>query len=252
MSGVALSQTCDVRRPVLWVRPGHAGYLGPELQVGMHATPIACIGLGLDKPFALETTEPGEREARSMFAPARTPHRIVTDGWIMLLFAEPASPASNALRDSMRTSVGSYGFDSRYESELIASAADGVDAIDGVISTLAPVPRSSDTRIARAISNIRADPDCRKPASAAAAALNMSVSHFLHTFAEHTGTTFRRYRQWARLRTVCVGLTAGHDLTRCAADAGFSSPSHLSETFRRAFGLSLTSLLNAQVDVDIR
>jgi AraC-like DNA-binding protein len=152
----------------------------------------------------------------------------------------------------MRTSAGSYGFDSLYESELIASAADGVDAIDGVVSALAAVPRSFDARIARAISNIRADPYSRMPVDTAAAALNMSVSHFLHSFAAHTGTTFRRYRQWARLRTVCAGLTAGHDLTRCAADAGFASPSHLSETFRRAFGLSLTSLLNAQVNVDIR
>lgn len=252
MSPVALSQTCDVRRPVLWVRPGHAGYLGPELQVGMHATPIACVGLGLDGPFVLETTEYGERDARSMFAPARTPHRIVTDGWIMLLFAEPAGAAASVLRDSMRSSVGPYGLHSRYESELIASAADGVAAIDEVISTLAAVPRSFDARIARAVSNIRADPYSVMPANTVAAALNMSASHFLHCFAAHTGTTFRRYRQWARLRTVCAGLMAGHDLTRCAADAGFASPSHLSETFRRAFGLPLTGLLNAQVQLDIR
>lgn len=218
----------------------------------MHATPIACVGLGLDGPFVLETSELPPRAARSMFAPARAQHRIVTDGWIMLLFAEPASAAATALHESMRTSVGSYCFDSRYEPELIASAVDGVAAIDGLVSALSALPRSFDARIARTVSNIRADPYSRMPANAAAAALNMSVSHFLHSFAAHTGTTFRRYRQWAMLRTVGAGLTAGHDLTRCAADAGFASPSHLSETFRRAFGLSLTSLLNAQVHVDIR
>lgn len=252
MSGAALSQTCDARRPVLWIRPGHAGYLGPELDVGMHATPIACVGLGLDESFVLETTAHPERAARSMFAPARTPHRIVTDGWIVLLFAEPASAAATALRDSMRTSAGPYRFNSRYERELIASASDGVGGIDGLVSALAPAPHEFDARVARLLPRIRADPYSRMPADIAAAALGMSASHFLHSFAAHTGTTYRRYRQWARLRSVCAGLNVGHDLTRCAADAGFASPSHLSETLRRAFGLSLTRLLNARVEFDIR
>ncbi|HEX2214788.1 MAG TPA: helix-turn-helix domain-containing protein [Mycobacterium sp.] len=252
MSDAALSQTCGVRRPVLWLRPAHAGYLGPELDVGMHATPIACVGLGLDGPFILETTEHGERVARTTYVAARTPHRIVTDGWIVLLFAEPATAAATVLRDSMQTTAGACRFDSRYEPDLIAAATEGVAAIDELVCALAPVPQSFDARIAQTMQEIRTDPASRTSANAAAAALNMSVSHFLHSFAERTGTTFRRYRQWARLRAVSAGLNAGHDLTRCAADAGFASPSHLSETFRRTFGLSLTSLLKAQVEFDIR
>jgi AraC-like DNA-binding protein len=252
MAGTALSQTCGARTPVLWIRPWHAGYLGPELDVGMHATPIACVGLGLDGPFVFETAEHGEIAARSSFAPARTCHRIVTDEWIGLVFAEPASRAATALRHSMCRTVGPYGFDSRYEPTLIAAAGDGVAGIDRVLSELAQPPQPTDPRIVRVMDAIRIDPVAHVGAAKAAASAGVSVSHFLRTFAAHTGTTFRRYHQWARLRSVGSGLDAGHDVTRCAADAGFASPSHLSETFRRTFGLSLTALLGSQVQLDIR
>jgi len=196
---------CAERRPVLWIRSRHAGYIGPELDVGMHETPIACLGLGLDGPFVFETAEHGETTARSAFAPARVPHRIVTDGWIMLLFAEPGSAAAIVFGDSMGKHSGPFGFDSRYERALIAGAADGVEAIDRLLSELAPPPQPIDPRITRIMREIRADPASHLRAEDAAAAAGVSVSHFLRTFAESTGTTFRRYQQWARLRTVGAG-----------------------------------------------
>ena len=243
---------CDDRRPVLWIRARHAGYIGPELDVGMHETPIASVGLGLDGPFVFETAEHGEITARSVFAPARVRHRIVTDGWIMLLSAEPGGTAATVLSDSMGKTIGPFGFDSQYEGALITAASDGVVEIDRFLSELAPARRPIDPRIARIMREIRTDPAQHARAEDAATALQMSVSHFLHMFGDCTGTTFRRYQQWARLRIVGAGLDAGHDLTRCAADAGFASPSHLSETFRRTFGLSLTALLASQVELDIQ
>jgi AraC-like DNA-binding protein len=243
---------CDDRRPVLWIRPRHAGYIGPELDVGMHETPIACLGVGLDGPFVFETTGHGEITARSVFTPARVRHRIVTDGWIMLLSAEPGGTAAIALGGSMRKTVGPFGFDSQYEGALIGAASDGVAEIDRLLSELAPPPQPIDPRVARILREIRTDPAQHARAVDAATAVQMSKSHFLHLFAACTGTTLRRYQQWARLRIVGSGLDAGHDLTRCAADAGFASPSHLSETFRRTFGLSLTALLASQVELDIK
>jgi AraC-like DNA-binding protein len=243
---------CDHRRPVLWVRPRHAGYIGPELDVAMHETPIACLGLGLDGPFVFETTGHGEITARSVFTPARLRHRIVTDGWIMLLSCEPGGSAAIALGGSMRKTVGPFGFDSQYESALIAAASNGVAEMDRLLSELVPPRQSTDRRIARILREIRIDPARYARAEDAATAVQMSVSHFLHLFAACSGTTFRRYQQWARLRIVGSGLDAGHDLTRCAADAGFASPSHLSETFRRTFGLSLSALLASQVELDIQ
>ena len=218
----------------------------------MHETPIAGLGIGLDGPFVFETAGHGEITARSVFTPARLRHRIVTDGWIMLLSAEPGGSAAIALAGSMRKTVGPFGFDSQYEGALIRAAGDGVAEIDRLLSELAPPPRAIDPRIARILREIRTDPARHPRAQDAATAAQMSVSHFLHLFAACSGTTFRRYQQWARLRVVGSGLVAGHDLTRCAADAGFASPSHLSETFRRTFGLSLSVLLASGVELDIQ
>jgi AraC-like DNA-binding protein len=243
---------CDARRPVLWIRARHAGYIGPELDVGMHETPIASLGVGLDGPFVFETAGHGEITARSVFVPARVPHRMVTDGWIMLLGAEPGGTAASGLGGSMSRTVGPFGFDSRHEDALITAACDGVAEIDRLLSELATSTQPIDPRIARITREIRTDPAQHARAEDAAAAVQMSVSHFLHVFGACTGTTFRRYQQWSRLRSVGAGLDAGHDLTRCAADAGFASPSHLSETFRRTFGLSLTALLASRVELDIK
>lgn len=218
----------------------------------MHETPVASVGVGLDGPFIFETAGHGEITARSVFAPARVRHRIVTDGWIMLLSAEPGGTAAIALAGSMRKTFGPFGFDSRYEDGLVAAASGGVASIDQLLSELAPPQQPIDPRIARIMQEIRGDPARHPRAADAATAIQMSMSHFLHVFAACTGTTFRRYQQWARLRIVGAGLDAGHDLTRCAADAGFASPSHLSETFRRTFGLSLSALLASGVELDVR
>ncbi|MFI6367378.1 helix-turn-helix domain-containing protein [Nocardia sp. NPDC050630] len=247
MTGTALSQTCGA--PVVWTRPGHVGYLGPELGVGMHATSIAYLGLSLDGPFAVETAADVAIITRSVFIPARVPARIVSEGRIALLFVEPGSAMIAGVTTGSGSNVESAAVDPSAEAVLITAARAGVAELERLIS----VPRSAiDPRIEAIVRDMRDDPTTHIRAEAAAEAAGMSETHFLRTFVAHTGTTFRRYRQWARLRMVFASLSAGHDLTRCAADAGFASPSHLSETFRRTFGLSLTELLSSSVTFDIR
>ncbi|MEV0298312.1 AraC family transcriptional regulator [Nocardia sp. NPDC050710] len=250
MTGVALSQTC-AGAPVLWMRPWHAGYIGPDLGVGMHATSIACLGLSLDEPFAVDTAEDETIVARSIFVPARVPHRIVSEGRIALLFTEPGSAAIAGIAGGSGGRARPAVVDPSAEAVLITAARAGVAGLERLMSVSQP-SYPIDPRIGAIVRDIRADPTMHIRAELAANAAGMSEFHFLRMFAAHTGTTFRRYRQWARLRMVFASLDAGHDLTRCAADAGFASPSHLSETFRRTFGLSLTALLSASVTLDIR
>lgn len=70
-------------------------------------------------------------------------------------------------------------------------------------------------------------------------------------FAHHTGTTFRRYQQWSRVLHVVRGISAGHDLTRCAADAGFASPSHLSDSFRQNLGTTATTVFGSRIRFEL-
>ena len=151
----------------------------------------------------------------------------------------------------MQRRIGPYGVEHRLERELVAACSREADP--DILRYLAgpATPGAADQRIRRLAEEIRADPGQVFRAEESAHRLGLSTSHFLRLFAQHTGTTYRRYQQWARLLHVARGIAAGHDLTRCSADAGFASPSHLSDTFRRTLGTTATSVLNAGVQFDL-
>ena len=57
-------------------------------------------------------------------------------------------------------------------------------------------------------------------------------------FPAFTGTTFTEYRQSLRLRSALDLLRSNVDLTTIALDLGYSSHSHFTMAFRKAFGLT--------------
>lgn len=235
-----------------WIRPGQLGYIGPDLGVDLHATPVAVLSIGLDAPFTLETARHGATTVRSAYAPARTTHRVVApEGRILLLLIDPAGTPAGRLAAAMQRYTGPYGLDHRLEDEFVAACGHGGDL--DILRSLAgpPAPGTTDPRISRLVDDVRADPSRAFRAHETASRLGLSTSHFLRLFAQHTGTTFRRYQQWARLLHAVRGMVAGHDLTRCATDAGFASPSHFSDTFHRTFGLSPSALLSSRIQIDL-
>lgn len=227
---------------MVWIRRDHVCYIGPDLGVDMHSAAVAVLSIGLDAPLTLETSGQGTIAARSVFAPARTPHRVIgPEGRLLLFFVEPARRQTEFVAAAMQRFIGPYGVDHRREDELISAGR--AYAVERVVSIATLSTESTDQRIGRVAADIRADP-CRVfRASAAASELGLSSSHFLRLFAQETGTTFRRYQQWARLLHAANRMLAGHDLTRCAVDAGFASLSHYSDTFHRTFGLAPSAAL---------
>ncbi|WP_245849362.1 helix-turn-helix domain-containing protein [Lentzea kentuckyensis] len=102
-------------------------------------------------------------------------------------------------------------------------------------------PGLTDDRIRFALTTLLADPGLSAPQ--VAAEINLSTSRFLHLFSANAGTTFRRYRLWARMLRVAAAVGEGADLTTASAAAGFASPSHFSDTFHDMFGLTASALL---------
>lgn len=235
-----------------WIRPGQLGYLGPDLGVDLHATSVGVLSVGLDAPFTLETAEHGWTTVRSAYAPARTAHRVVApEGRILLLLIDPAGAPAVGVAAAMQRYTGPYGLDHRLEADLVAACDHGGDPDRLRALAGPPVPGTTDPRISRLVGDIRADPSQAFRADETASRLGLSTSHFLRLFAQHTGTSFRRYQQWARILHAVRGMVAGHELTRCAVDAGFASPSHFSDTFHQTFGLSPTALLNSHIQIDL-
>lgn len=72
-----------------------------------------------------------------------------------------------------------------------------------------------------------------------AARVGVSVFHLCRLFRSLTGLTLHGYRTELRLRHALDRLAApGADLTAIALDVGFSSHSHFTAAFRRAFGIT--------------
>jgi AraC family transcriptional regulator len=67
--------------------------------------------------------------------------------------------------------------------------------------------------------------------------LHASRFHLVRVFRRETGTTIAAYRTQLRVRAAIERLLAGgDDLATIAADCGFASHSHLTDTFRRTLG----------------
>lgn len=235
---------CDDELATVWLWSGHAAYCGPSLQLAAHSGSVHCFALGLDAAFLLRSEATGERRVRSALIPARMSHQIVADGRMLFFYIDPGESLGN-LADQMTDRSSAIACRHRDEAELISTwlADPEPDPETLWLRLRGPVMVGAmDERIRTAIRLLQSQPN--DSAHKIAAAVNLSPSRFLHLFSEHAGTSFRRYRLWAKMRHAAQAISLGADLTEASAAAGFASPSHFSDTFRTMFGLSATDLFS--------
>lgn len=240
MTSLALPETCTVPG-VLWVSPATALYLGPALGLAAHSTSVHCLVVGVDGP--VEVHVGSERlTARTVLVPPRTVHRVVADPGARILFCYSDATASRA-RDlaALMSGSGPFGTHHRAEAELLRLCHDGAPDGAAVVATAFGASTPPAPRIQRTIERVRADPvGCS--ATTLARAEHVSTPYLLRLFGGETGTSFRRYRLWVRMLRAAESVADGAGLTRAAADAGFASSSHFSDSFLAMFGLSATAL----------
>lgn len=234
------------------MRPGHIGYIGPELGVDPHSPSVAVLSVGVEQPFVLETAAHGDIHTSSAFSPARAVHRVVSpEARILLLFIDPAGAPAAGVAQEMTATAGPYGLSHRHERELIELCGRDLIEPDRIFArATAGSAQFADPRIDRVAAAIRHDPNRTFRAETIAANLGLSTTHFLRLFTQQSGTTFRGYQRWTRVIQTMRDAANGHDLTRSATDAGFATPSHFSETFHHMFGLSATAVLRTGLRFD--
>ncbi|WP_345493263.1 AraC family transcriptional regulator [Nocardia callitridis] len=253
MTRTALPQTCALDLAQLWLRLGHAVYLGPSLGLAAHSTAIASLGVGIDAPFRVRTVGAPDITARSFLFRPRVVHHVVhSEGRMLFCFFDPTSTRVQRALGAMTRTVDGFAIAHSDEGELIDLCSGPEIDVERLLDLASmPVPDIRDPRIAAIAAAIRAEPELPQRASERAAAAGLSTSYFLRTFAAQTGTSFRRYVQWARMLRVAKEFAAGHDLTRAAVDSGFASPSHFSDTFRSMFGLTPSAFTTVGSDLHI-
>lgn len=248
MRGGALPKTCYSRvRATIWLRHGRAAYLGPALRLGEHSASVHCFALGVDAPFTVHSDGAGPgRRARSALIPPRTRHRLVCgSGRVLFAYADPGSDWVARTSGRMTGQAGTpIRYDHDGESALAARLREDPEPDPLRLLDLAEdACDGQDPRVRTALALLRDDPGGRITAEHLAREVHLSASRFQHLFTAHTGTSFRRYRLWARMLRVAAALDAGKDFSTAAVAAGFASPGHFSDSFRGMFGLSATRLL---------
>ena len=78
-----------------------------------------------------------------------------------------------------------------------------------------------------------------------AASLETSAFHLCHVFRRVHGTSIHRYRTDLRIRRAIERLSSEADLGRLACELGFSTHSHFTAAFRRAFGATPSAVRSA-------
>jgi AraC-like DNA-binding protein len=224
----------------LWLWPGQAVYAGPALGLGPHSGSVSCLAVGLDDTFTVQTAAESGVPARTALIAPRVRHQVVAQGQrMMFCYLAPASGRERECRARMSSGDESVRYDHTGEDALIANASGPVLRWLDIAGP--ETHRVTDARIEAATRHLH---DLTNPsADEFADKAGLSTSRFLHLFREHTGTSFRRYRLWARMVRAGTVLADGHDLTFAAAEAGFASPSHFSDSFHAMFGLRPSRLL---------
>ncbi len=253
MNDMPLPETCcTAERATVWIRLGSAAYLGPSLRLGEHSGSVHCFALGVDAPFTVRVEGVGERRVRSALIAPRTRHRLVAgQGRMLFAYLDPGSAWVTRASSRMAGQLGSairlgYDLELGLVEQLRGTAGPEPLRLLGIVDD-ATDPR--DDRIRTALRILLKDPGSRSSVAQVAREVNLSSSRFQHLFTANTGTSFRRYRLWARMLRVADSIGAGTDLTTAATEAGFASPGHFSDSFRVMFGLSASRLLTPATQV---
>ncbi|WP_228001397.1 helix-turn-helix domain-containing protein [Nocardia australiensis] len=171
---------------------------------------------------------------------------------MLFFYLDPGSTRARHIRDSMLEQSPTICVHHRGEFPILRylRVSEGRDSLELRDRVLGATRRSTiDARIRTATITIRDHPARNCAAAELAAEAGLSTSRFLHLFSAHTGTSFRRYRLWARMVHAAAAISKGMDLTRAATEFGFASPSHFSDTFHALFGLTATTLLSTGVRI---
>ncbi|SNS49561.1 AraC family transcriptional regulator [Rhodococcoides kyotonense] len=237
--------------PTLWLWAGQAVYLGPSLKLDFHAGSVLCFAVGVDAPFTLRDDRSGCWTVRSATIGPRTTHKVESHGERMLFgYFDPGASRATTIVDRMTARHGGIGLTHDAEAELLQLANSSDPDPRAMLTQVTGLEsRCVDERIVDAMARLRDKPGAMIAAPDMAAAVNLSTSRFLHLFSAETGTSFRRYRLWARMLHVGVAVSDGSDLTGASIEAGFASPSHFSDSFHTLFGMSAAALLAGGVRI---
>jgi AraC family transcriptional regulator len=153
------------------------------------------------------------------------------------------SPGSMTLNLRVMSAIAANKNDRLAGEEAVLSLVRAIASNFNLFTDDRPGSTVARRRVARARAFIAEAPEANHSLEDVAAAAACSPYHFARLFKRHTGMTIRDYRRRLRLAIALQELADGAtDLSALAARLGFSDHSHMTGSFRSAFGRTPSSL----------
>lgn len=235
--------------PRISISGARAAYIGPGLDLSPHRNAAATVAIALQRTFELAFLDAHEEPAttctrRISLIPPGARHHLRTHGDMAFVYLDALGDDHNRL--------SSLDLNAAYR-HLMGKVAGSLADVDTICHALG-VPQHivDESPVARVVRLINHRPQDFSRAEDAARLAGLSVSRFQHVFRRSTGIPFRRYRLWRRMAVVMRVLASGRTLTTAAYEAGFSSSSHLSATFKVMFGMKPSDLVSLGTTFDIK
>lgn len=248
----------------LTIGEGWALFVGGAGDNEAHAHHALQLGISAGSPLSVISHTGRTARAHAVAIAARMPHRVQVDAARLgLLFVDPDGDQGRALGRLLEPSGLSSA--SGPTVEALRSAIDAVDLQDlaaagareiaaRIVSLWLPDGTAGNERKA-STRGVAVDPRVaaarllareklsagRIRVAALAEAAGLSPSRFAAIFRRDTGIPLRAFVLWARVQRAVEVVAAGHSFTDAALMAGFADAAHLSRTFRRMFGTTLST-----------
>ncbi len=237
----------------------HLALLADYHTPDMHAH--LCSHFALAKSGALQcVTEQGAFESTGAFIGSNALHTIACEGPMLLYFFDETSvlgaqirtrylPAVSAAAAPLEVSSAARACLEHFLAEPNPQAFDqqilGIllgDEADAKPKGLA----TADPRIAEALLFLQEQDEVSHDViDQLAKHVCLSKSRLSHLFTQEMGVSLHRYLAFVKMRKAAEYIAQGSSLTDAAIRAGFDSPSHLSSTVKRMFGISMTDVMRS-------
>jgi len=229
----------------LYIWPQRMLYFGPLEYLEPHTYGATTLHIGIYGPFYIKFHNTGWLPCHCAIVPAGVKHELhVTHNTHAKLFIENNSIDYHYLKQRFQFNNFFMRFYDEETIECFRHIYEGHHNHQHILSLLNNCLKTStnnipilDTRVAKAISLMHADPEKSFSENFLANETALSSSRFRHLFNEQMGISYRHYRVWRRLLEAGRQISQTDNLTAAALDAGFSDLSHFSNHYRNTFGI---------------
>lgn len=223
---------------------GRIAYIGRFGSHSRRVMPAAMVYFGIRNPFSIVVGE-RKREAFVAVVPAHVAHQVYSaDQYGAQLTIEPETVEGSILSALPADLNGQRAVAERLLTGFTNSALsiEDCESFDQRFFGYSLKKRRIDRRVQKVIDCVVERPEDKHLADYYADMVGLSVSRFSHLFRAETGTTFRRFCAWKRVRAVMSLMKTKQRLVDTALAAGYADSTHFCHSLQHFLGIRPTDL----------